>query len=803
MPAMTFTVFPKELRVDINEDGFALLDVLSICDTGQSSKQLDEESTGEKGFGFKAVFGVADQVHVQSGLWSFRFEHQRHQDGMGMITPIWEQREQLPDGVRTRFRLRYLMSEEDSLETLRHIWTRLEAQHASLLFALRKLRKISIDFQRVEGRNHTICFEKSFSTNENITRITSSVAGKVTDHFYRTSARTVRDMPKQIERSQSVSSIKIGFPVTAQTDGSLKIEANGQFVFAYLPVMQMAQLPFLIHADFLLPGSRQSVTDNSWNRKLRDEIAYLFALAVKDIVLEDNQLSYEWLACIPQPMNGFWQPLQGLIHRHLSTQKLFYSRAGTLHESSRLRILIREFMHHEEPLLPESSRSWRFLSAKYSNSHISTLKSLGVEVLSFSEALELISYDTSSTSSISRQRPLNDRWHNSFLAFIQQALSRDILTMYKDKIDQMFILPVRVKNELEWRRPGQNVYLPIVVDEGAGSERIKIEMPMGLDLVVLHPDAAEDSSRREVYQSLGVRNCPPATICDAIEKAQTTPGTKFISDLLSYFELLFWFSHKFSFGARYNLVASTSGGIYANSKRLFMRSDQPYHAEYLLRLAENSQYNKHFLNKMYQASSVSTRSRGGVTWEQWLCDVAGVRWYPTLSDPEDRNKLHWMIETIRDKNSAAFAPMIQHYWAQEYSNTCRFNSKIKQALMECKVLCQHNGFEELGKTWFPTRLIVETARKYGVEKRLPILALPESTDDYLISQWPSLTELGVRSALDLSFYRQALSLLSIAGEAPAISVTKMGWLYKDMGDRVTLEDQADLEVCGDPWYKRC
>ena len=85
MPAMTFTVFPKELCVDINEDGFALLDVLSICDTGQSSKRLDEESTGEKGFGFKAVFGVADQVHVQSGLWSFRFEHQRHQDGMGMI----------------------------------------------------------------------------------------------------------------------------------------------------------------------------------------------------------------------------------------------------------------------------------------------------------------------------------------------------------------------------------------------------------------------------------------------------------------------------------------------------------------------------------------------------------------------------------------------------------------------------------------------------------------------------------------------------------------------------------------------
>lgn len=119
------------------------------------------------------------------------------------------------------------------------------------------------------------------------------------------------------------------------------------------------------------------------------------------------------------------------------------------------------------------------------------------------------------------------------------------------------------------------------------------------------------------------------------------------------------------------------------------------------------------------------------------------------------------------------------------------------------MLYQHNKFEELGKTWFPTRLIVETTQKYGVKKRLPILALPETTDDYLISQWPSLTELGVRSALDLSFYRQALSLLSTAGEAPVISVTEVSQLYKDIGDRVTLEHQADLKVYRDPWYKRC
>ena len=148
-----------------------------------------------------------------------------------------------------------------------------------------------------------------------------------------------------------------------------------------------------------------------------------------------------------------------------------------------------------------------------------------------------------------------------------------------------------VKDKLEWRQPGEDVFLPTAVDEGVGSDRIKIDMPSDLDLVVLHPDAAKDSSRREAYQSLGVRNCPPSTICCAIEKAQATPGTKFNSDLLCGFELLFWFPHKFSFGAQSQLIALASANLYAKSKGLFMRSDQPYHAERLLGLAENPQYN--------------------------------------------------------------------------------------------------------------------------------------------------------------------------------------------------------------------
>ena len=708
-----------------------------------------------------------------------------------MITPIWEPRDPLPHEVRTRFRLRYSTSHDYSLEDL---CAHLEAQHASIIFALRQLKEISIDFRSVEGRSYKNCFRESASTTAGLMSIISVVSNTTTQHTYRTFTRTIQNMPKQPERSKPVTKIKIGFPVTSSDDGIAKTATDGQFVFAFLPVVQMPQLQFLIHADFVLPASRQAVTDNPWNRRLRDEVALLFAFAVRDIALKNNQLSYRWLAYIPTyPITGFWQPLQRLITQNLSEERVLYSRAGVLFEPSTLRILSNFFTHKEQPLLPEVARPWHFLSPKYLDSHSSALKSLGVKVFSYDDAFDLIDDDLRTESSSIQTTPLQDTWHNSFITFIKEALSRNS-SSYRDRIYEKCIVPVRVQSQLEWRRPAQDIYFPTVVDEGTGSERITIGMPVGVDLVVLHPDAATESSRLEVYQLLGVCHCPNDVVCTAIKRWYMKPGTKGRDDLRSSLEILFWSSYKISPGTSQKLLAVTAKPMFLDTRKLYMRSDQPYHAERLLRLAENPCHAGHFLSDIYQKSSVSTRSRGGLMWEQWLCQVAGVRWYPPLESPDLRDSLYWMIETIRIENPAIFVPFIQNYWSQGYGDKCRSNLKIKQALQECKILCQHGGFEELRSTWFPSRYLVQAAKKYGVESRLAILTLPESTEDHLISQWPCLTELGVRSSLDLSFYRQTLGLLSAAGAPPAIGTRKMGFLYNNMGDRVTLGDRNALKV---------
>jgi hypothetical protein len=117
--------------------------------------------------------------------------------------------------------------------------------------------------------------------------------------------------------------------------------------------------------------------------------------------------------------------------------------------------------------------------------------------------------------------------------------------------------------------------------------------------------------------------------------------------------------------------------------------------------------------------------------------------------------------------------------------------------MQCNVLCRHGGYDELQECWFPTTQIVDNASYYGIENKLPILVLPERAGDYSTLEWPSLMELNVRSAVGLSFYMQALSLLSAENKSPQVGVKKLSSLYKHLGDRVTLQDQRDLVVCCD------
>ena len=88
---MSFEVNPRKIIIESNQDGFIERDVSGICQVGNSWKRGMPGYVGDKGIGFKSVFGVASRVDIQSNAFSFFLEYNggdTTDDKLGIITPI-------------------------------------------------------------------------------------------------------------------------------------------------------------------------------------------------------------------------------------------------------------------------------------------------------------------------------------------------------------------------------------------------------------------------------------------------------------------------------------------------------------------------------------------------------------------------------------------------------------------------------------------------------------------------------------------------------------------------------------------
>lgn len=68
-----FDINSNQIVLKYNEAGFSPFNVFAITGIAEAAKNIsaDKNEIGEKGIGFKSVFGVADRVHIRSGWFSF------------------------------------------------------------------------------------------------------------------------------------------------------------------------------------------------------------------------------------------------------------------------------------------------------------------------------------------------------------------------------------------------------------------------------------------------------------------------------------------------------------------------------------------------------------------------------------------------------------------------------------------------------------------------------------------------------------------------------------------------------------
>jgi hypothetical protein len=231
--------------VETNEDGFTRSNIKAICATGKSSKKSSEADThiGEKGFGFKSVFSIADEVKIQSGIWSFCFRHSKGEDGLGMVTPLDAQSEVLPTDVTTRLTLRY--SDEANQDYSRLVDAAKEMPTTMIMF-LQQLRNIHINIITSDGQRQRTTYAKEQNLLQSqctLTRSRRDEHGVEEDKCkYLLFSKMQENLPTHERRKNRTSAkIELAFPVDPTTEQP-KLSELGQHVFAYLPLLRLSQI---------------------------------------------------------------------------------------------------------------------------------------------------------------------------------------------------------------------------------------------------------------------------------------------------------------------------------------------------------------------------------------------------------------------------------------------------------------------------------------------------------------------------------------------------------------------------------
>jgi len=321
-PSLSFSLIKEDptssdgatgaLIIENNEVGFSEANMDAICSVGSNFKQKIKGYIGEKGIGFKSVFNITRTPHIFSNNYQVRFPDKIPKLGLGYIVPEWV--DIIPDGIDLE-KTTIILPLNNPKYDFQKVGDMMSQFVPETILFLEKIRNLRFS---VEGE-----FDTSISKtieNEVLARldIVSAVGGQETEskkEYLIYTKNYLRPIDLIIDGREQVMDrdITIAFPIGNNlSDGA---------VFVYLPVLDNTGLPFLINADFLVPGSRDMIyEDSEWNEWLLKQIPELFVEAFTRFI-KITKYRYELYRHIPlesKLKSAYFEPIIKPIINSLS-----------------------------------------------------------------------------------------------------------------------------------------------------------------------------------------------------------------------------------------------------------------------------------------------------------------------------------------------------------------------------------------------------------------------------------------------------------------------------------------------------
>lgn len=278
------------LVISNNEIGFSKDNMKAMCSIGSSFKEKLKGYIGEKGIGFKSVFKVTKSPYIYSNGYQVRFQDEIKEIGLGYIVPEWV--ESVPK-VAIKDNTTIILPLNNGRIGFSEVSRMMREFTPETILFLNKIHQLRFS---VEGE-YDITISKNIE-NEHVVSLTisTSVDEQImvihkqhllyTKNFSRPVNLLIEGREEVLDRD-----ITISFPIgDTVNDGA---------VYAYLPVLENTGMPFILNADFLVPGSRDMIyEDSEWNEWLLHLVPELFVEAFTKFI-RISKYRYELYRHIP------------------------------------------------------------------------------------------------------------------------------------------------------------------------------------------------------------------------------------------------------------------------------------------------------------------------------------------------------------------------------------------------------------------------------------------------------------------------------------------------------------------------
>lgn len=316
-PCLTITADNIKVHVVINEKGFKMSDVHSLCNFTFSDKLRTEGKIGNKGIGFKSVFNVTMKPEIRSGLFHFRFDRELHDAPLCYVLPN-PIHPHIDAGTGTTIILPFAEkihkrrgNVEKRMEIAKSVQTALDEIDPTILLFLNTLEQIVI-------RNRTTKRTKMLSrssmpplifvdvtvsadtdTGHEYNRLVAQVLQKRRHTWLHISqeVKLGEDLIGLASAETTPKPVQVAFPIVMLPDKTLSNDPASnqkalwskdlvpkQYLFSYLPVKNYG-FRAVIQADWELTSSRSEINANDRrNVAIRNHIPAAFRSAAQTIV---------------------------------------------------------------------------------------------------------------------------------------------------------------------------------------------------------------------------------------------------------------------------------------------------------------------------------------------------------------------------------------------------------------------------------------------------------------------------------------------------------------------------------------